>query len=86
MTAIPSSAICVRPSGHLSRLARHKTYPPLLVKPNSEWDWGEWNTDISRTAKIAVASPRVSSLAEPKKVQCRYFVWLLLLEMKGTCI
>ena len=65
---MPSSAIRVRPSGHLSRLARHKTYPPLLVKPNSEWDWGEWEADISRAAKMATATPRVSALAESKTV------------------
>lgn len=51
---------------------RHKTYPPLPIKANSEWDWGEWESDITTATKNAVASPRVTTLADPKKAHPHY--------------
>ena len=80
MTVIPSSALRVHPTQRLVRLSRHKTYPPLPIKNNSEWDWGEWATDIGQAAKTAQASMRVSGLAEPKLTHnsykpCRTVQW-----------
>lgn len=71
-TVIPEAALTVRPSKRLTRLSRHKTYPPLLIKNESEWDWGEWTSDISSAAKNATASSRIISLAEPKTTHPLY--------------
>lgn len=80
MTTISPSALRVLPSEHLSRLARHKTFPPLPIKANSEWDWSEWKSDISHAAKTAEASSHLSALAEPKcshplHQACRQVQW-----------
>ena len=71
-TVIPKSALSVHPSNRLLQLSRHKTYPPLPIKPSSEWDWGEWETDINQASKLAEASPRVGTLAEPKNTHQRF--------------
>lgn len=80
MTVIPQNTLRVRPTEHLRRLARHKTYPPLPIKTNSEWDWGEWHSDISHAAKTAEASSHLRTLAEPKHAHplhqpCRHVQW-----------
>lgn len=72
MTVIPTTTLRARPSERLSYLARHKTYPPLLIKPNSEWDWEEWEPDVSEGAKTASASARVTTLATPKETHPQY--------------
>lgn len=80
MTVIPASALRVYPSNRLVQLSRHKSYPPLPIKENSEWDWGEWAPDISQAAKTAQPSSRVSGLAEAKHTHqfykpCRTVQW-----------
>ena len=77
---IPMTALRVHPTQRLQQLSRHKTYPPLPIKQDSEWDWGEWVSDISSAAKHATASSHVVSLAEPKQAnslykQCRQVQW-----------
>lgn len=67
MTVVPDAALRVMPSERLCHLARHKTAPPLLIRPHTEWDWGEWPSVISPAAKTAEASQRVIQLAEPKR-------------------
>lgn len=67
MTVVPEAALCVFPSERLSHLARHKTYPPLPIRPHTEWEWGEWTSDVTAAAKRAEASGRVMQLAETKK-------------------
>ena len=71
-TVIPRSALSAKSSNRILHLAQHKTYPFLPIKPNSEWDWSEWETDISPGAKVAAASPRVMTLAEPKNTHLRF--------------
>ncbi len=72
MTVVPSPVLRARPSERIQYLARHKTYPPLLIKPNSEWDWGDWEPDITEAAKTAIASERVTTLATPKATHRLY--------------
>lgn len=72
VTTVPETVLRARPSRHLCRLARHKTYPPLPIKPHSEWEWGEWEADISTAARNALSSARVATLAEPKAAHQQY--------------
>ncbi len=72
MTVIPTSTLRVQPSERIQFLARHKTYPSLPIKHNSEWDWAEWETDVNSAAKTASASARVISLASPKQSHSQY--------------
>ena len=65
-TVIPHSALLATASQRLQYLAKHKTYPPLLIKPHSEWEWGEWKSEISTAAVNAISTQHVCSLAEPK--------------------
>lgn len=65
-TVIPKSALSARASNRIAELAGHKTYPSLPIKPNSDWDWGEWKTEISEATRLATPSARVVSLAQPK--------------------
>ncbi len=71
-TNISRAALSAQASNRMVNLSHHKTYPPLPIKPKSEWDWGEWETDTSRAAKLAMASPRVTTLAEPKDTHPRF--------------
>ncbi len=72
MTVIPSTTLRARPTERLRYLARHKTYPPLPIKTNSQWDWGEWDADITAAARTASASARVITLATPKEPHSLY--------------
>lgn len=50
------------------------------MHPHSDWDWDEPMTEISAAAKLAVASPRVATLADSKHthscfVPCRDVQW-----------
>ncbi|XP_048589939.1 testicular haploid expressed gene protein [Nematostella vectensis] len=54
------------PSERIEMLAKSKSYAPLNIKPNSEWDWSEWESDLTEAAKLANCSERVSTLANPK--------------------
>ena len=56
-----------QPSNRIKQLSRHKSYPSLPIKPHSEWDWGEWEPDITEATKQATPSARVLTLAEPKQ-------------------
>ena len=71
-TVIPKSALSARSSNRILELSRHKSYPPLPIKPNSDWDWGEWEGDISESAKHATPSSRVVILAQPKNTHPRF--------------
>ena len=77
MTVVPKSAMNANPTIRLSYLARHKTYPPLLIKSRSEWDWCAWESDVSPAARTAQASTRVTELSHAKTDHplykpCRY--------------
>ena len=54
------------PSQRVEVLAQHKTYAPLKIKSNSQWDWSEWESDLAEAAKNATASERVLVLSNPK--------------------
>lgn len=56
----------------LEILAQPKTYQPLPIKSNSEWDWGEWAPAIPKEAKNHVASARLEQLAEPRSCPENY--------------
>lgn len=71
-TRIPRGTMSARPSSRVVELARHKTFPPLPIKPRSEWDWGEWEKEISAAALAAVASDRTTTLAQPKTPNSSY--------------
>lgn len=80
MTTVPLSALRIRPSPRLVVLCRHKTYPPLSIKENREWDWGEWDSDVTPAAKTAMATLRVCELATSKTPNrdyqpCREVQW-----------
>ena len=53
-------------SSRVEFLAKPKAYTELKIKPSSEWDWGEWESDLTEAAKKATASEAVTGLAEPK--------------------
>ena len=66
-TVIPRRALSAHPSNRIKQLSKYKSYLSLPIKPNSEWDWGEWETDIRESTKMATPSQRVLTLAEPKQ-------------------
>ena len=72
VTIIPRAAFSARASRRLQQLAIHKTYLPLEIKEESEWDWGEWKSDICRSALHADPSPRVTELSLPKQTHKLY--------------
>lgn len=72
MTTIPPSALRVTPSPRLLQLSAHKTFPLSPIKPNSEWDWGEWSSEVSSAAKTAEPSARVLQLAASKAPPAQY--------------
>ena len=71
-TVIPRAASSARPSHRLRQLAKHKMYLPLEIKEESEWDWGEWKSDINHAALHADPSARVIELSLPKKTHEHY--------------
>ena len=71
-TVIPQTALIVKLDKRLRRLAQHKSHPSLPVQPNGEWDWDDQKANINKAAKLAMASPRVTTLAEPKHTHQRY--------------
>ena len=55
----------------LGQLAKPKTYGGLPIKKMSEWDWGEWSSDV-KSLKNYTCSSRVDQLAEPKATHEKY--------------
>ena len=47
-------------------------YLPLKIKDESEWDWEEWRSDITRAALHGDPSARVIELSFPKKTHEHY--------------
>lgn len=78
-----------QPSERIEYLARSKTYKELPIKPNSQWDWGEWESDIPNAAKNAEASERLLMLSRPKAShlryqECRSVTWVVPEHAKKT--
>jgi hypothetical protein len=71
-TVIPPAALSASATQRVGELARHKTYPPLLIMEDSEWDWGEWKSQIPPPALKAVATSRVEQLSTAKKCNRDY--------------
>ena len=71
-SVVSEAAKRCQPSERTDFLARAKTYNELPIKPNSRWDWGEWDSDIPEAAKRAEASERLSTLSRPKSLHSRY--------------
>lgn len=77
---ISRRALSATPSRRLIYLARPKIYLPLYIKPHSEWDWGEWTSDIKTAALQATPSERITELSQPKTPPptyqpCRQVQW-----------
>ena len=54
----------------------------MLIKPHTEWDWGEWLSDINPLALKATPSSRLEELSQakhpPKTYQlCRRVQWVI---------
>ena len=71
-TVVSEAAMKAEPSQRIEVLANAKTYAPLKIKPNSEWDWSEWESDLTDAAKNASASDRVLVLSNPKQPHRNY--------------
>ncbi|XP_068705911.1 sperm microtubule associated protein 2-like [Montipora capricornis] len=65
-TTVSEAAMKAEPSQHIESLSQPKTYAPLKIKSNSEWDWSEWESDLTEAAKNGTASERVLALSDPK--------------------
>ena len=71
-TIISKAAKNGEASTRIETLARSKQYAELPIKPNSGWDWGEWQSDIPAAAMNGEASDRVTFLATPKALHRSY--------------
>ncbi|XP_066268784.1 sperm microtubule associated protein 2-like [Branchiostoma lanceolatum] len=66
-STVPESAKRFEATGRLEQLAAPKMYGELKIKNDTEWDWGEWRSEIPPAAMKATATPRVETLAEAKR-------------------
>lgn len=72
MTTIRRATLSAHASSRVSELAKHKMYSALPIKPDSEWDWGEWKSDIKSSTLKVEASDRVCALSRPKSTHPLY--------------
>lgn len=71
-TFVTDAAKSANPSQRVDTLSHPKNYTELPIKPDSCWDWGEWESDLSKAALKCEASARVTSLSQPKSVNSAY--------------
>ena len=71
-TVVSGPAMKTEPTQRIEFLAQAKTYTPLKIKSNSDWDWSEWDSDLTEAAKNATASERVLFLSNPKQPHRSY--------------
>lgn len=71
-TIVSEAAMKAEPSQHIESLSQPKTYVPLKIKSNSEWDWSEWECDLTEAAKNGTASERILALSDPKHLHRSY--------------
>ena len=88
-TVVSKAAMKCEPSQRTEFLSRAKTYNELPIKPNSQWDWGEWELDIPEPAKNAEASDKIVMLSRPKAShpryqECRPVAWVVPEHAKKT--
>jgi hypothetical protein len=67
-TVIPRHSLSAQPSPRLCLLAQHKMYPELLIKPDSEWEWSQWDSDIKPSTLKGTSSNHTIALSQPKKL------------------
>lgn len=71
-SVVSDAAMSAEATAKLEQLAKPKTYAPLKIKDSSDWDWSEWEADLSEAAKKATASERVVVLANAKNPHRNY--------------
>lgn len=71
-TIVSEAAMKGEPSQHIVSLSQPKTYVPLKIKSNSEWDWSEWECDLTEAAMNGTASERILALSDPKQMHRSY--------------
>lgn len=79
-TTVSTAAKTTLPSLRMDSLSRPKKYAELPIKPDSCWDYSEWQSDVSQGALEYIATPTLSQLAKPKKLhkhynECRPVMW-----------
>ena len=65
-TKVSRKALSARPSPRITQLAAHKNYPLLPIKPQSEWEWSQWDSEIMPQTLQFTPTPRLEELATPK--------------------
>ena len=65
-TKVSCKALSARPSPRITQLAAHKNYPLLPIKPQSEWEWSQWDSEIMPQTLQFTPTPRLEELATPK--------------------
>ena len=71
-TVVSLAAMKAELSQRIEVPANANTYAPLKLKPNSDWDWSEWESGLTDAAKNASASDRVLVLSNPKQPHRNY--------------
>ncbi|XP_066911187.1 sperm microtubule associated protein 2-like isoform X1 [Clytia hemisphaerica] len=56
----------------IETLAKAKSYQELPIKPDSCWDYSEWNSDVSKAALKHNATDRTQQLSNPKSLHRTY--------------
>ena len=79
-TTVNDAAKSASASQRVEVLAKPKEYKELPIKPDSCWDYSEWESDLSKAALICEPSGRVVQLATPKSLnssynECRPVIW-----------
>lgn len=71
-TTVSNAAKSARPSKRVEALAKAKQYQELPIKPNSCWDYSEWQSDVSPAALKYDPSSRTLQLSTPKVLHRDY--------------
>jgi len=88
-TTVSRSARNAIASSRLEELAKSKEYAELPIKPDSCWDYSEWESDVSKAALQYTASSRIENLSNAKKLhgqykECRPVMWTVSTGAKKT--
>ena len=71
-TTVTGAAKNASASQRVETLALPKQYKELPIKLDSCWDWGEWESDLSKAALQCEPSGRIIQLAQPKSLNSAY--------------